>query len=196
LSGIVRLTEPVWVENGGIVGRGVFLDWASWAAENGKSLSPFQTGAVELSHLKQIVKEENIKFKPGDILFIRSGFSAAYNKLSDTEQRAFPNREPPSLLGLEATKDVLRWIWENKFAAVGGDSPSFERGPATGPYNDPEVTLHQWLLAGWGLPIGEMFDLEKLSSECKRLGRYSFFLSSVPLHVSWPYASGLPVCVN
>ncbi|EPE28302.1 Putative cyclase [Glarea lozoyensis ATCC 20868] len=179
----------VWVEKGGIVGRGVLLDWASWAAENGKSLSPFQTGAVELSHLKQIVKEQDIEFKPGDILFIRSGFSAAYNKLSDAEQRAFPDREPPGLLGLEATKNVLRWIWENKFAAVGGDSPSFERGPATGPYNDPETTLHQWLLAGWGLPIGEMFDLEKLASECRRLGRYSFFLSSVPLHIPGGVAS-------
>ena len=174
----------MWVRNGGIVGRGVLLDWASWASKNGISLSPFQTGAVELSHLKQIVKEKDIHFKPGDILFIRSGFSAAYNKLSEAEQKAFPDRQPPGLLGLEATKDVLRWMWENKFAAVAGDSPSFERGPATGPYNDPEVTLHQWLLAGWGMPIGEMFDLEKLASECERLGRNSFFLSSVPLHVS------------
>ena len=33
------------------------------------------------------------------------------------------------------------------------------------------------------MPIGEMFDLEALAAQCKRLGRYSFFLSSVPLHV-------------
>ncbi|PYH87526.1 hypothetical protein BO71DRAFT_436639 [Aspergillus ellipticus CBS 707.79] len=38
-----------------------------------------------------------------------------------------------------------------------------------------------WLLAGWGMPIGEMFDLEPLSRECRARGRWSFFFSSVPL---------------
>jgi hypothetical protein len=88
------------------------------------------------------------------------------------------------LLGLEATKESLRWLWESRFAAVASDSPSFERAPSMGPFNDPDVTLHQWLLAGWGMPIGEMFDLEKLSEECKKLNRWTFMVSSMPIHVS------------
>jgi hypothetical protein len=32
--------------------------------------------------------------------------------------------------------------------------------------------LHEVLLAGWGCPIGELFDLEKLAEQCRKLGRY------------------------
>lgn len=44
--------------------------------------------------------------------------------------------------------------------------------------------MHEWLLSGWGMPIGEIFDLERLSVECRRLGKWSFFFSSMPLNVS------------
>lgn len=67
---------------------------------------------------------------------------------------------------------------------MASDSRSFERGPTTGPYNDPDVSIHQWALAGWGLPLGEMFDLEELAETARRLGGYSFFLTSVPIKVS------------
>lgn len=136
-----------------------------------------------MKHLKQMIQELNIQIKPGDILFIRVGFSAAYTKLSMDERQVYPDRQPGGLLGLEATKESLRWLWENRFAAIASDSPSFERGPATGPYNDPDISIHQWALAGWGMPLGEMFDLEELAEQCHKLGRYSFFVSSVPLKV-------------
>lgn len=38
--------------------------------------------------------------------------------------------------------------------------------------------LHEVLLSGWGMPIGELFDLEELASHCKRLNRWSFFVTS------------------
>ena len=34
------------------------------------------------------------------------------------------------------------------------------------------------------MPIGEMFDLEELAKHCRECGRWSFFLSSVPLKAS------------
>ena len=43
---------------------------------------------------------------------------------------------------------------------------------------NPKLLLHEVLLAGWGMPIGELFDLERLAEHCKRVGRWSFFLSS------------------
>jgi hypothetical protein len=45
------------------------------------------------------------------------------------------------------------------------------------------------LLAGWGTPIGELFDLEGLSKICKELNRYSFFVSSAPLVYTGAVAS-------
>jgi hypothetical protein len=41
----------------------------------------------------------------------------------------------------------------------------------------------------WGMPIGEMWDLEKLAEECKRQQRWSFFFTSAPLNTKGGVAS-------
>lgn len=46
-----------------------------------------------------------------------------------------------------------------------------------------ELVLHQYFLAMFGMPIGELWDLKALSETCKKLNRYSFLLTSVPLNV-------------
>ncbi|PKX96603.1 uncharacterized protein P174DRAFT_438388 [Aspergillus novofumigatus IBT 16806] len=161
-----------WVKHGGIVGRG-----------------PFTATKIPLSAIKQIVEENNIRFRSGDILFLRTGFTAAYDKLSADEELAISQRETPQFAGLEAGEATLRWLWENQFAAVASDSPSFEPSPIAGPQGPPEFQLHQWLLAGWGMPIGEYFDLEGVAEYCAKMNRWSFFLSSVPLKVPGGVAS-------
>lgn len=167
-----------------MTGRGVLLDYADWAASNSISVSALQSEPITLESLKRVIKDHKLEFRKGDILFIRSGFTAAYNKLSDQQRLDLAHRSSPDLNGVEATEDVVRWLWERQFAAVASDAPSFERAPIRGSHADPNYNLHEWVLAGWGTPIGEMFDLEKLSAHCKAQGRYSFFLSSMPLKVS------------
>ena len=49
--------------------------------------------------------------------------------------------------------------------------------------------LHPILLAGWGTPIGELFDMDALADLCKRHGRWSFFMTSVPLSYQGAVAS-------
>lgn len=83
---------------------------------------------------------------------------------------------------------------------VSSDAPSFEMAPLVGPHNarggiwageewEDEMQggglLHQWLLGGWGLMIGEMWDLDRLCEKAEQLGRWTCFVSSVPLKVSW-----------
>lgn len=171
-------------EHGAITGRGILLDYADWAASNSLSVSALESEPIALASLKQVVKDHSLEFRTGDILFIRSGFTAAYNKLSEQQRKDLVHRPSPDFSGVEATEDMLRWLWEHQFAAVGGDAPSFEQAPIRGSHADPRFNLHEWVLAGWGTPIGEMFDPEKLSEHCKATGRYSFFLSSMPLKVS------------
>jgi hypothetical protein len=101
------------------------------------------------------------------------------------EQESLAARATADFIGIESSEATLRFLWENQFAAVAGDCPSFERSPVTGPHADKSLVLHEWLLAGWGMPIGEMFDLEGLSEMCEKTGRWSFFLCSVPLKVSY-----------
>ncbi|KAJ5733592.1 hypothetical protein N7493_002378 [Penicillium malachiteum] len=177
------------VEHGGMTGRGVLLDFADWASTNSISVSALESEAITLEQIRQVVFDHKLEFRKGDILLIRSGFTAAYNKLTEQQRRDMPNRPSPDFNGVEATEGMLRWLWEHQFAAVGGDAPSFERAPIRGSHADPNFNLHEWVLAGWGTPIGEMFDLEKLSAHCKTTGRYSFFLSSMPLKVAGGVAS-------
>ncbi len=112
----------------------------------------------------------------------------AYNSLSPSEQLALSKRPSADFIGVDPTEEVLEWLWGNQFAAVAGDAPAFERSPVGGGTGKddvpPPVVLHQWLLGGWGMPIGEMFDLEELARHCRENGRWSFFLSSVPLKAS------------
>jgi hypothetical protein len=52
-----------------------------------------------------------------------------------------------------------------------------------------EYSMHEVFLGGWGMPIGEMFYVEKLAEECRRLGRWTFFFVSEPLNVIGGIAS-------
>ncbi|OJJ42851.1 hypothetical protein ASPZODRAFT_28933 [Penicilliopsis zonata CBS 506.65] len=176
-------------EAGGITGRGVLLDYARWAEDKKIPLSALTSTTIPLTHLQSLVEEYGLTFRPGDILFIRSGFTAAYEQLDATQRRDLAYRPSPDFIGVEATEAMLRWLWSHQFAAVAGDAPSFERAPIRGPHADPAFNLHEWVLAGWGCPIGELFDLERLAEHCRRENRYTFFLSSMPLKVIGGVAS-------
>jgi hypothetical protein len=83
---------------------------------------------------------------------------------------------------------------DHHFAAVAADTPSFEARPTIQDWD-----LHEYLLSLWGVrfpclqlnagltgmktPMGELFDLEELAEICKSLNRYSFFVTSSPLHL-------------
>lgn len=149
--------------------------------------------SIPVSTLKEIAASRDIQIRRGDILFIRSGWMADYSSLSTTVEKALAARPLPRFIGVESGEETLRWLWDCGFAAVAGDMPSFEVSPIRrldgGTEEDfkhikDDYILHEWLLAGWGMPIGEMFDLEKLSEMCEKEGRWTFFVTSAPLRVS------------
>ncbi|KAF4975732.1 hypothetical protein FZEAL_7508 [Fusarium zealandicum] len=174
-----------WVDRGGIVGRGVLLDYAAWADASDIEIKPFESNSITVATLKEVAKSQGTTFEAGDILFIRSGWTRAYDKLSDGECKALADLKPPPSIGIESSEETLRWLWDQSFSAVVGDHPAMEAWPC----QNPDFFLHEWLLAGWGMPIGELFDLERLGQECRERGRWSFFFSSVPLKVPGGVAS-------
>ncbi|OAA50501.1 hypothetical protein NOR_00951 [Metarhizium rileyi] len=175
----------VWVENGGIVGRGVLLDYAAWADAKGIEIKPFETVSIPVSTLKEVAAVQGTSFNEGDILFIRTGWTRGYQNLSFEKKASLADRQPQALLGIESSEETLRWLWDHGFAAIAGDHPSMEAWPC----QNLGFQLHQWLLAGWGMPIGELFDLERLSEECGKRKRWTFFFSSMPLKVPGGVAS-------
>jgi len=116
--------------------------------------------------------------KKGDILFIRTGVIPEWDSFSDQQKKDYAAQKKPEHAGMEACIELLEWLWDNGISAVAGDAISWEVFPTPG-----EVSIHEYLLAGWGMPIGELFDLEALSRTCQELNRYSFFVTSMPLNM-------------
>ncbi|KIX03851.1 uncharacterized protein Z518_07404 [Rhinocladiella mackenziei CBS 650.93] len=167
-----------------IAGRGVLIDFWDWAQTHSHNFDPLGTSPITVEQIKRIMIEKNIEMRTGDIFILRTGsYVSAYLQLNAQGKRAISAKF--AFPGLAQSEETTRWLWERQFAAVAADSPAFECTPPT----NHEWLLHPILLAGWGTPIGELFDLEELSITCKKLGRWTFFLSSVPLNYSGAVAS-------
>ncbi|KAL4245439.1 Cyclase 1 superfamily protein [Abortiporus biennis] len=167
-----------WAQHG-IVGRGVLLDMVRYYTENTNKLpyDPITTHAIPLEDILGCMKKQGVTFKQGDILLLRVGFIQRFQNATQEERNSLAGKTE-TLAGIEQSEDMKRFLWNNHFAAVGSDQPALERWPT------PEGTphLHQTLLGLWGMPIGEMFDLEKLSQVCAEQNRYTFFFTSWPIN--------------
>ncbi|TVY14800.1 hypothetical protein LARI1_G008025 [Lachnellula arida] len=170
-----------------IAGRGILIDYCDWAKERNISYEKLSTHAIPLEDIKSIIKERNLTIDKscvqGDILFIRTGYMEAYKQLDSVGCEEVKTRF--AWPGIGQSLETTEWLWKSQFAAVAADSPAFECTPCV----DEKNLLHQILLAGWGTPIGELFDLETLSEICKKNNRWSFFFTSVPLNYSGAVAS-------
>ncbi|KAJ3476771.1 hypothetical protein NLI96_g10931 [Meripilus lineatus] len=193
-----------WSQHG-ICGRGVLIDLVSYYEKNKGALpyDPWTTHPIPLQDILDCAKSQGVTFEQADILLLRVGFIQKYNSTTQ-ETRDSLCRKPETFAGIEQTEDMKRFLWsavlllllsvgitdsigdrDNHFAAIASDQPALERWPP--PAGTPH--LHQTLLPLWGMPIGEFFDLEKLSTTCKETGRYTFFFSSWPLNILGGVAS-------
>ncbi|KAJ9287797.1 hypothetical protein DTO021C3_4602 [Paecilomyces variotii] len=173
-----RIGLQHWAQEG-IAGRGVLIDYASYAEKRGIKYTTFSTHQVRLSEILEIAKESNITFEKGDILFVRIGVTKEWDTvMTDAQKQVYSDNKNPHHAGVEATTDVLRWLWDSGFAAIASDAISWEVYPPQG-----DLFLHEYVIAGWGMPIGELFDLEALSRVCAEHKRWSFFVASVPLNM-------------
>ncbi|KAK7036016.1 Serine/threonine protein kinase PRP4 [Favolaschia claudopus] len=176
-----RIGIQNWATHG-ICGRGVLLDLVSYqtslSPSNTLPYDPWTTHPIGVNELEACAKDYGIKFHRGDILILRVGFIKKYYEASEAERAALQNRTE-TFAGIEQSEAMKRFLWDNHFAAIASDQPSLESWPP------PEGTphMHQTILSLWGMPIGEFFDLEKLSELCAETGRYTFFFSSWPLNI-------------
>lgn len=170
----------------GIVGRGVLLDWREYAKEHNLTYSPFSSHGIPLQELIEVAEAQKVTFTPGDILLIRTGWIEEYHKLSYNEKVRLARREERAFIGVEASEEMIRWHWDQQFAAVASDTNAYEMWPPTKPWG---VSCHEVFLSGWGMPIGELWDLEQLSMTCKAAGKWSFMLTSSALNLNGGVAS-------
>lgn len=179
--GIDRIANKV------VAGRGVLLDVGRYYQRHSISFDYSRATVVPLTDLQAALAEQRTEVKTGDILLIRLGWLAYYLSSSPEVRRSYGQKA--RLPGIETGAEIAQWLWNLHIAAVATDTPALEASPKYGAERDRE-TLHTHLLVYFGMPIGELWNLEELSAACAADNRYSFFLSSAPLKL--PGAVGSP----
>ena len=163
----------------GIAGRGVLADVARHYDRIGKSIDFTQAKSIPLDDVQATLEEEGVELQAGDILLIRIGWTKFY--LSASEQIKAELAKETVVPGIEGSERTARWLWDNHLAAVASDSPALEALPK--PPGEEMEFLHFHMLAFFGMPIGEMWNLEGLAEDCAADGNYDFFLTSAPLNI-------------
>lgn len=146
-----------WVSSGGIVGRGVLLDYFRWSESQNRSYDPMRNHAITADDLQACADAQNVAIKAGDILFVRSGFTVGYAGLSEEEKIAWASN-PTVWVGVETSVKTARWLWDSGISACAGDAPGWESFPIWCGRSDlggeEDLSLHEVMLSGWGMPIG------------------------------------------
>lgn len=186
----------------GITSRAHLIDVPRYLEQqNIKASDPFSAESpISVDLLQAAAKAQDTHLEPGDILLVRTGYAEAYNNLDDEAFKALQQREKRQSHGLKADRGLLKWLWESGIAAIAADwwvfSTSTEghtltSSPAVEASMRPvgRLVLHEIGLAGWGMPLGEMFDLLELAKECAEIKRWTFLFTSMPLYIEGGIAS-------
>lgn len=190
--------------------KGVFLDVVHWYETTGKATGydPAGPSVISLQDLKDCAAAERVTFQPGDILILRTGWTRSLWE-SDEAKRAQWHEDgiqgKHAFAGVENSEEMLEWLWNNHFGALVTDSvsehfvcsisragltmrtlqPTFEQWPTP----KGKIALHESIIGMFGSPIGEMFDLEKLSAACAERQRWTCFFTANPLNIIGGVAS-------
>ncbi|KAF7864067.1 hypothetical protein EAF04_007032 [Stromatinia cepivora] len=186
LPGAHKNGIEAWTTRGGIVGRGILIDYVAYAQHHNISYSPVSRHEISIETIEEIAREQGVIFRPADILIVRSGFVKWYEE-AGAEERIRSVKNAHKFVGVKGCKETVEWIWNRHFSAVAGDTVGFECSPPAEKHS--EWVLHDWLLSLFGCPIGELWNLEELANVCAEQNRYSFFFTSAPLNIPGGVAS-------
>ena len=162
------------IARNGIFARGVLVDMPLLKGvpylEPGTAIYPEDLDAWE--------KKTGLHIKSGDVVFIRTGRWARRAEKGpwNLAERA----------GLHATS--VRWLHQRDIAILGSDASSDVRPSQVEGIDQP---VHTLILVAMGTPIFDNVDLERLSREAQKRGRWDFLLTASPLTV--PGATGSPL---
>ena len=184
VAGNARLGIHHWADK--FVGRGVLIDAFGFRKRTGRPVDPLKKDVYTLDELKAALEAQGTQLKPGTILQVRTAWRESYENLSAEEKRALAPMDKLASMGIEASREMVAWLWNNRVAAIGTDCPSVEAFPFD--FMD-DSALHYRALPLLGLPLGELFTLAPLAEDCANDKRYEFMLVSAPLNLEGGIAS-------
>lgn len=80
------------------------------------------------------------------------GLIPEWDSFNDSQKKEYACQSIPEHAGVEPSLELLEWLWDSGISAVAGDAISWEVYPTQG-----ELSCHEYLLGGWGMPIGKCF---------------------------------------
>ncbi|MGW1544747.1 cyclase family protein [Streptomyces sp. NPDC002309] len=159
-----------------LVSRGVLLDVARARGtdrlDGGHAVTPEDLDAAE--------ELAGTRVRAGDVVLVRTGQIQAY-LAGDRHGYAYPS---PGL-----SLRTPGWFHAHDVAAVANDTLTFEIFPPE--TDDLWLPVHALHLVEMGMPQGQNWNLEELSTACGQTGRYAFLLSATP--EPFTGATGAPV---
>lgn len=153
-----------------MVARGVLLD----LAPGGGRLAPGQE--VTVTDLEHAAERQHVEVDSGDVLLLRTGDLGAIRQTDRWQDFSAIGGRNPLEPGIGPA--CLPWLHERGIAAVACDNWAVEvlRGAES-----VRMPVHEVAIVHMGLPLGEMFDLDRLAVACAADGRWDFLLSAGPL---------------
>lgn len=121
-----------WHKSGGLVARGVLIDVKEWfeskAVVEGKTgdeaiFHPFEEHRITVADMEAVAKHEGVDFRAGDVLIVRTGMTEVLESPQAADFAKMQNRQ---LAGVAGNLKTARWLWNQHFSAVAGDSIAFE----------------------------------------------------------------------
>ncbi|MET9531107.1 MULTISPECIES: cyclase family protein [unclassified Streptomyces] len=148
-----------------VMSRGVLLDVARARGvdrlEGGRAVTPEDLEAAEALAGTEV--------RAGDIVLVRTGQIQLYLS-GDRNGYTYPS---PGL-----SIRTPEWFHARDVAAVANDTVTFEIFPPES--EDLWLPVHALHLVEMGMPQGQNWNLEELSTACAEMDRYSFLLSATP----------------
>ena len=165
----------------------MLVDVPRYFEGRGTAYDPWAGTPLDERAVAEMLSTQGVATQEGDILLLRTGWMARYLRSSAEERANLPRSgQLPVCSGLKASREMAAFLWDQGFAAIAADNLAIENTPG-----DPEVGfLHRRLLPLLGLPLGELWDLERLAEDCASDGVYECMVVSVPLNL--PRGVGSP----
>lgn len=124
-----------WHARGGVVGRGVLIDFKRyWEETTGTPYHPLDGYRITAEDMEKVAKHQGVEFKLGDILVVRTGYTEI---LEAPTPETFAKFAARTLSGVHGSTETARWVWNRRFAAVAGDAHGFEALPPVKPDGSP-----------------------------------------------------------
>lgn len=186
VPGTTELGVQYWSDQP-IVTRGVLLDLAGYASNQGQQLEHQGGEQISFSLLHDTIKHQRITVEPGDALMVHTGWSEWFLALSPEEKSR--HRDSGKATGLAQSEELLDWAWDSGLSILAADNFAVECLPpvANSPFLDSAPNdrgmMHQEFLAKLGLPLGELWRLGPLARRMGQLNRWDCLLTIKPLNV-------------